>query len=140
MTTATMATPAKTKNENVSLRTFLEKNGIGGRLGNGLVMDPTHLNIIPGFNTRTAGLVRLTGNSRKLRTTWRVWLSNMPIALWKWPLWLSRFVMVRLSFVRDTAVTVQSHWLIKFAQNGVRARLIKFVLTNSVALTVKQNF
>ncbi|HCU0461561.1 TPA: hypothetical protein OUE71_000755 [Klebsiella pneumoniae] len=56
MTTATMATPAKTKNENVSLRTFLEKNGIGGRLGNGLVMDPTHLNIIPGFNTRTAGL------------------------------------------------------------------------------------
>jgi hypothetical protein len=25
MTTATMATPAKTKNENVSLRTFLEK-------------------------------------------------------------------------------------------------------------------
>ncbi|MDU1457655.1 MAG: hypothetical protein E6895_05895, partial [Klebsiella sp.] len=31
-------------------------NGIGGRLGNGLVMDPTHLNIIPGFNTRTAGL------------------------------------------------------------------------------------
>lgn len=89
MTTATMATPAKTKNENVSLRTFLEKNGIGGRLGNGLVMDPTHLNIIPGFNTRTAGLVRLTGNSRKLRTTWRVWLSNMPIALWKWPLWLS---------------------------------------------------
>lgn len=56
MTTATMATPAKTKNENVSLRTFLEKNGIGGRLGNGLVMDPAHLNIIPGFNTRTAGL------------------------------------------------------------------------------------
>ncbi|MCY0175355.1 hypothetical protein LB476_28300 [Klebsiella michiganensis] len=56
MTTATMATPAKTKIENVSLRTFLEKNGIGGRLGNGLVMDPTHLNIIPGFNTRTAGL------------------------------------------------------------------------------------
>lgn len=56
MTTATMATPAKAKNENVSLRTFLEKNGIGGRLGNGLVMDPTHLNIIPGFNTRTAGL------------------------------------------------------------------------------------
>lgn len=56
MTTATPATPAKTKNENVSLRTFLEKNGIGGRLGNGLVMDPTHLNIIPGFNTRTAGL------------------------------------------------------------------------------------
>ncbi|HDT5898959.1 TPA: hypothetical protein QHC19_003501 [Raoultella ornithinolytica] len=56
MTTATLATPAKTKNENVSLRTFLEKNGIGGRLGNGLVMDPTHLNIIPGFNTRTAGL------------------------------------------------------------------------------------
>jgi len=51
-----MATPAKTKIENVSLRTFLEKNGIGGRLGNGLVMDPTHLNIIPGFNTRTAGL------------------------------------------------------------------------------------
>lgn len=56
MATATMATPAKTKIENVSLRTFLEKNGIGGRLGNGLVMDPTHLNIIPGFNTRTAGL------------------------------------------------------------------------------------
>lgn len=56
MTTATLATTAKTKNENVSLRTFLEKNGIGGRLGNGLVMDPTHLNIIPGFNTRTAGL------------------------------------------------------------------------------------
>lgn len=56
MTTATLATPAKTKNENVSLRTFLEKNGIGGRLGNGLVMDPAHLNIIPGFNTRTAGL------------------------------------------------------------------------------------
>ncbi|WP_257721221.1 hypothetical protein [Klebsiella michiganensis] len=25
MTTATLATPAKTKNENVSLRTFLEK-------------------------------------------------------------------------------------------------------------------
>lgn len=56
MTTATQATPAKNKNDNVSLRTFLEKNGIGGRLGNGLVIDPTHLNIIPGFNTRTAGL------------------------------------------------------------------------------------
>jgi hypothetical protein len=122
MTTATMATPAKTKIENVSLRTFLEKNGIGGRLGNGLVMDPTHLNIIPGFNTVPLAWVRLTGNSRKLRTTWRVWRSNMPIALWKWPLWLSRFVMARLSFVRDTAVTVQFHWLIKFAKNVEKAR------------------
>ncbi len=28
MTTATMATPAKTKNENVSLRTFLEKKAL----------------------------------------------------------------------------------------------------------------
>ena len=38
MTTATMATPAKAKNENVSLRTFLEKNGIAVRLSKGLVM------------------------------------------------------------------------------------------------------
>ncbi len=69
MTTATLATPAKTKNENVSLRTFLEKNGIGGRLGNGLVMDPTHLNIIPALTPVLLARVRLTGNSRKLRTT-----------------------------------------------------------------------
>ena len=46
MTTATMATPAKAKNENVSLRTFLEKNGIGGRLGNGLVMDPDRKSVV----------------------------------------------------------------------------------------------
>lgn len=139
MTTATMATPAKTKNENVSLRTFLEKNGIGGRLGNGLVMDPTHLNIIHGFNTRTAGTGEAYWELRKLRTTARLAQQYADSPLEMAPMVVG-FVMVRLSFVRDTAVTVQSHWLIKFAQNGVRARLIKFVLTNSVALTVKQNF
>nr|WP_227699577.1 hypothetical protein [Raoultella ornithinolytica]ARD69343.1 Hypothetical protein [Raoultella ornithinolytica] len=122
MTTATLATPAKTKNENVSLRTFLEKNGIGGRLGNGLVMDPTHLNIIPGFNTRTAGLGEAYWELPEVKDHLARLAQQYADSHWKWPLWLSRFVMARLSFVRDTAVTVQSLWLIKFAKNVEKAR------------------
>ncbi len=107
MTTATLATPAKTKNENVSLRTFLEKNGIGGRLGNGLVMDPTHLNIILGFNTRTAGTGEAYWELPEVKDHRRVWRSNMPIAHWKWPLWLSGFVMavvIRQGHCRHRAI------------------------------------
>jgi hypothetical protein len=50
--------------------------------------------------------------------------------------------------VRDGQVVIRQghcrhrafHWLIKFAKNGVKARLIKFVLTSFVARMVKQNF
>ncbi len=104
-------------------------------------MDPTHLNIIPGFNTRTAGLGEAYWELPEVKDHLaRLAQQYADSPLEMAPMVVRGFVMVRLSFVRDTAVTVQFHWLIKFAQNGVRARLIKFVLTNSVALTVKQNF
>nr|QTX13761.1 hypothetical protein [Klebsiella pneumoniae] len=101
MTTATMATPAKAKKtKNVSLRTFLEKwyrwsSGQWSCYGpDASEHHPTALTHVP------LALGEAYWELPEVKDHRRVWLSNMPIALWKWPLWLSGFVMVRLSFVR----------------------------------------
>ncbi|MGV4307900.1 DNA-binding protein [Citrobacter portucalensis] len=53
---STIENDVKTANNDISLRTYLERSGNGARKSNGLVINPAVVEEEEGFNTRTAGM------------------------------------------------------------------------------------
>ncbi|EGE2353514.1 DNA-binding protein [Escherichia coli] len=53
---STIENDVKTANNDISLRTYLERSGNGARKSNGLVINPAVVEEEEGFNTRTAGI------------------------------------------------------------------------------------
>ncbi len=53
---STIENDVKTANNDISLRTYLERTGNGARKSNGLVINPAVVEEEEGFNTRTAGI------------------------------------------------------------------------------------
>ncbi|HCJ9917152.1 TPA: DNA-binding protein, partial [Escherichia coli] len=53
---STVENDVKTANNDISLRTYLERTGNGARKSNGLVINPAVVEEEEGFNTRTAGI------------------------------------------------------------------------------------